>query len=238
MPPRPETALRVALPVPLPRLFDYLPPAGARPDADWVGRRVRVRFGRGEREQVGVVVELVPGADPAGLKRADACLDEAPVLRGELFDSLRWAAAYYHAPLGEVLAAALPVALRAGQPLPDTGRHGWRRTAGGDAAAAGAGRDGRPRRLLLSLAEPRDEEALEAEDADWREPMRALARRGLVERVALPGTPVPVPRAGPPLMPGQAAALAALRDGEGFRVTLLEGVTGSGKTEVYLQAIA
>ena len=106
MPVPPQTALRIALPVPLPRLFDYLPPPGSQPDPDWIGRRVRVRFGRGEREQVGIVVELVPAADDAGLKRAEACLDDAPVLRGELFDSLRWAAAYYHAPLGEVLAAA------------------------------------------------------------------------------------------------------------------------------------
>jgi primosomal protein N' (replication factor Y) len=237
MPVAPDTALRVALPVPLPRLFDYLPPAGATPDRSWIGRRVRVPFGRGDREQVGIVVDLVP-VEPE-LKRADACLDAAPLLDGELFDSLRWAAGYYHAPLGEVLTAALPVALRAGQPLPDTGRHGWRLTDAGSAAATAPGRDGRPRRLLLALsAGALDEDALERADADWREPVRALARRGLVERIPWPGAPVAAPRDGPPLMPAQAAALAALRDGDGFRVTLLEGVTGSGKTEVYLQAIA
>src|SRR5688500_377824 len=96
----PETALRIALPVPSLRLFDYLPPAGTVPDAGWIGRRVRVHFGRGEREQVGVVVDLVPAADAEGLKRAEACLDDAPVLTGELFASLQWAAGYYHAPLG------------------------------------------------------------------------------------------------------------------------------------------
>jgi primosomal protein N' (replication factor Y) len=133
MPDASDTALRVALPVPLPQLFDYLPPDGTMPDPDWIGRRVRVRFGRGEREQVGIVVDLV--ATRPELKRAEACLDDAPLLAGELFDSLRWVAGYYHAPLGEVLATALPAALRAGQPLPDTGRHGWRLTGAGDAAA-------------------------------------------------------------------------------------------------------
>ncbi len=237
MPAAPETALRIALPVPLPRLFDYLPPAGATPGPDWIGRRVRVPFGRGDGEQVGIVVEVVePGGE---LKRALACLDEAPLLAGELLDSLRWVAGYYHAPLGEVLATALPVALRAGQPLPGTGRQGWQRTPAGHEAAAAPGRDGRPRRLLLALSdEPRDEDRLDREEPDWREPMRALARRGLVERVPLAGPPVAAIRPGPVLMAGQAAALAALRDGDGFRVCLLEGVTGSGKTEVYLQAIA
>src|SRR5688500_14212871 len=131
MPVLPETALRIALPVPLPRLFDYLPPAGTSPGPDWIGRRVRVPFGRGDGDQVGIVVERV--AAVGELKRARACLDDAPLLTGELFDSLRWAAGYYHAPLGEVLATALPVALRAGQPLPDPGRHGWRPTADGTA---------------------------------------------------------------------------------------------------------
>src|SRR5688572_24065058 len=175
----PETALRIALPVPLPRLFDYLPPAGTRPGSDWIGRRVRVPFGRGDGEQVGIVVEVV--AASGELKRALDCPDEQPLLAGELFDSLRWVAGYYHAPLGEVLATALPVALRSGQPLPDTGRHGWRRTAAGELAAAAPGRDGRPRRLLLALDPGATaEDQLERADPDWREPIRALAGRGLV----------------------------------------------------------
>ena len=241
MPVAPEIALRVALPVPLPRAFDYLPPAGSTPGDDWVGRRVRVPFGRGTREMVGIVVECVP--IDGDLKQAVACLDATPILSGELFATLRWAAAYYHAPLGEVLALAMPGALRAGQAAPETTRHGWRRTPAGDAAAAAPGRDGAPRRLLRDLPSagddsPRDEDALDRDGTEWRTAMRALARRDLVERVVAAGPPVADARPGPDLMRGQAAALAALRDGDGFRVTLLEGVTGSGKTEVYLQAIA
>ncbi|KFN51775.1 hypothetical protein N790_14125, partial [Arenimonas malthae CC-JY-1] len=69
--------------------------------------------------------------------------------------------------------------------------------------------------------------------------MRRLAERGLAERVELDGPgDAPAPAAPPVLMPGQAEALAVLREGSGFRPILLEGVTGSGKTEVYLQAIA
>ena len=153
MPETPGTVLRVALPVPLPRLFDYLPPAGQAADAGWIGTRVRVPFGRGDGEMVGVVADLGPTEDPSRLKQLLARLDAAPVLDGELFASLRWAADYYHAPLGDMLATALPVPLRAGQLLPETARHGWRLTPEGVEQARAPGRDGRPRRLLLQLAE-------------------------------------------------------------------------------------
>jgi primosomal protein N' (replication factor Y) len=241
MPAPPEPALRLALPVPLARLFDYLPPAGHTADAGWIGCRVRVPFGRGEGEQVGVVVGLAE-RPPGGpdLKPALARLDEAPLLAGELFESLRWVAAYYHAPLGEVLATALPAALRGGQALPETARFGWRATPDGVQASAAPGRDGKPRRLLLRLAErPLGEDQLDQSEDEWRPAARALADRGLAERVALAGRIEPLATAaGPVLMPAQAEALAAIRDGTGFRAWLLEGVTGSGKTEVYLQAIA
>src|SRR3546814_14142359 len=61
--------------------------------------------------------------DAPALRDALACLDDAPLLRGELFESLRWLARYTHAPLGEELATALPASLRRGEPLPDT--HAW-----------------------------------------------------------------------------------------------------------------
>ncbi|MFD1299234.1 primosomal protein N', partial [Lysobacter gummosus] len=116
----PPIVWRVALPLPLPRLFDYLPPPGDA-GSDPVGARVQVPFGR--RELVGVVAET--GApehdtDPAALKAAIARLDPDPLLDGELLASLRWLARYTHAPLGEVLATALPGPLRHGEPLPDT----------------------------------------------------------------------------------------------------------------------
>ena len=86
MPAAPETALRLALPVPLPRLFDDLPPAGQTADAGWIGCRVRVPFGRGDGEQVGVVVGLAPVATGGpDLKPALARLDEVPLQSGELF---------------------------------------------------------------------------------------------------------------------------------------------------------
>ncbi|HEY9256170.1 MAG TPA: primosomal protein N', partial [Stenotrophomonas sp.] len=103
---RPAT-LRVALPVPLPQLFDYLAPGASVPVPADLGRRVRVPFGT--RELVGVVVglgETEPEAAP--LREIHEWLDEMPLLHGELAQSLQWLARYTHAPLGEVLATALP----------------------------------------------------------------------------------------------------------------------------------
>ena len=113
--------LQVALPLPLPRLFDYLPPPSHGVSEADIGRRVRVPFGR--RELIGVIAGIGPAdtGDGRELRPADALLDAAgPVLHGELLDSLRWLARYLHAPLGEVLATALPSTLRQGEALPDT----------------------------------------------------------------------------------------------------------------------
>ncbi|MDY0021521.1 primosomal protein N' [Arenimonas caeni] len=238
---RPVPVLHVALPVPLPRDFDYLPPAGALPGPDWVGCRVRVPFGRGDGEQVGVVVGVGESdADPASLKPVLARLDAQPLLQGELLESLRWTAGYYHAPLGEVLATALPGLLRAGQPVPDTRRAGWRATPAGRDAAAAPGRKGRPRELLQLLCEQDlAEDELDTRLPGWRPAARSLAERGLAGPTTLEPAAAPLARSeAPTLTPAQAEAVAALRGSSGFQPVLLEGVTGSGKTEVYLQAIA
>src|SRR3970282_849225 len=139
--------LCVALPLPLPRLFDYLPPI-AEDALPVVGGRVRVPFG--SRELIGVVVATGPVVDaepaPTALKAALATIDRAPLVARELLDSLRWLARYTHAPLGEVLATALPGPLRHGATLPDTHGWAWRLTEAGETGRERL-RPGRPRRL-------------------------------------------------------------------------------------------
>ena len=231
-------ALRVALPLPLPREFDYLPGSAGPPAPDWIGRRVRVPFGRGE--QVGVISALVP-VDEAGLelKAISGLLDPQPLLEGELLESLRWVARYYHAPLGEVIATCLPTALRAGQALPETCTYAQMLTPDGLEAAAKLRRGSNTRRLAEVLQSgPVEEDRLDQMFESWRTAARALAARGLVERVALPtAMEQAADDAAPILTDAQAEALATLREGTGFRACLIEGVTGSGKTELYLQAI-
>ena len=255
-----STVLRVALPVPLPRLFDYLPPPGVEAASVEAGRRILVPFGN--RELCGMVV----GHGMAGIgveagiqiKPALALPDPAPLLQGELLGSLRWLAGYLHAPLGEVLATALPAVLRRGEPLPETTHYGWRLSEAGRTALP-AMRAGKPKTLAMLLDDLRDEDGLDAESPGWRTPMRALRERGLVERLTLDrktklGSESPFLRKGDsdpnfartrgegnarafPLNDEQRNAADAIRAGSGFAPFLLDGVTGSGKTEVYLDAI-
>ncbi len=236
-----EPVLRVALPVPLPRLFDYrLPGAVEAVPASPVGRRVRVPFG--SRELVGWVVDAGPSeAGELELKPALAWLDESPLLQGELWESLAWLARYTHAPLGEVLATAVPATLRQGEPLPDPEPvWQWRLSEAGRSAVDGLRRGTRTRQLaeLLKLS-ALSEAALQVRMERWREAARSLEKRGLVERIAAEADAAPAEiQTGPALNAEQAHACGEILAARGFAPFLLDGVTGSGKTEVYLQAIA
>ncbi|KQN97354.1 MULTISPECIES: primosomal protein N' [Stenotrophomonas] len=231
--------LRIALPVPLPQTFDYLPPPGSPdPGAGDTGRRVRVPFGN--RELVGMVESIGTADDPATLREALQWLDGPPLLGGELHASLRWLARYTHAPLGEVIATALPAPLRRGDPLPDTHGWGWELTVAGHEGRSRL-RDGtRPRRLAELLGDGTlAEEVLAARMDGWREAGRALLKRGFAQRVAMAAAiPAAHPLPGPEPNPQQQVAIEAITAADGFQPFLLDGVTGSGKTEVYLQAIA
>ncbi|WP_256646089.1 primosomal protein N' [Thermomonas paludicola] len=241
--PTPSSVLRVALSLPLPRLFDYLPPAGTHAGAVAIGQRLRVPFG--QRELCGIVVAHAIAEPDIELRAALQVLDDGPLLQGELLASLRWLSGYLHAPLGEVLAAALPATLRRGEPLPDITRYGWRLAEAGRTALPGM-RAGKPKALAAWLQLQRAEHGLDADWPGWRTPLRTLRERGLVERVVLeePTGPASSFReksgADPTFSPNaeQQVAIEAIRAAEGFAPFLLDGVTGSGKTEVYLHAIA
>ena len=234
MPPH-VALLQVAVPVPLPRLFDYLDLTEGRP-VDPVGCRVRVPFGR--RELTGVVVGQSTGPASEGLRPLAAWLDSTPLLAGELLASLQWLARYTHAPIGEVLVTALPAQLRDGQPAADTQAWGWQWCAGAAPGRLRAG--GRPHRLATLLGDGRvlAEDQLDTLLEQWRPAARELERRQLACRVPVAQPEVVATGPGPVLNPEQQAAVQAIRGGNGFQPYLLDGVTGSGKTEVYLQAIA
>ncbi|GGZ69801.1 primosomal protein N' [Lysobacter xinjiangensis] len=239
-PPTPSNPTRAVWKVaigglPLPRLFDYRPIEGD--DGAVPGCRVRVPFG--SRERIGVIAAVGPADDDgADLKPALERLDATPLLAGELWDSLRWLAHYTHEPFGEVVATALPTLLRHGEPLPHTDRLGWRLSAAGVDALPRL-RPGRPRRLAERLAQGEvAEDELDSLFDDWRAALRSLDGRGLVEQVVM--TPATAPaQPGPEPNDEQRAAIdALLASRDAFGAFLLDGITGSGKTEVYLHAIA
>ena len=246
MSPRPKL-VRVAVPVPLADAFDYLAPAGdALPR---VGCRVRVPFGRGER--IGLVVEhpSTTGVAAAKLKTVGAVLDATPVLHGELLASLRWAAEYYHHPVGAVLSHALPGLLREGRAIDEPPEPRWQLTALGRAVdAAALPRTARQQTRALETLRERALAASElAAEGVAAAALGRLAAKGWIEAAPPIAPPVDEPQRGPggprpELTPDQRAVLeefAATQSAEkGFRAYLLHGVTGSGKTEVYLRLIA
>ncbi len=233
---------RIAVPVPRRQAFDFLvpEPLTVRP-----GVRVRVPFG--PRQLVGMVIAVgaVSDVPTARLKPVAEVLETHPVFPAKLFDTLRWAADYYHHPIGEVVATALPVPLRRGAPLEPRQPHSYHLTdAGRTFDPAALGRATVQKRLLALLHEAPDQQ-LQSEQCrqvspSWRRAMAVLEDKQLVTMYPAPPVPAaaPAPAAPVTLNPAQRdAADAIIARLDDYRSFLLHGITGSGKTEVYLRIV-
>ncbi|MDO6460913.1 primosomal protein N' [Granulosicoccaceae sp. 1_MG-2023] len=233
--------VRVAIPSPLARLFDYaLPEDGLTPSP---GARVLVPFGR--QSLVAVVVELTDKTDvPADkIKAISGVLDSEALLPPDMLSLLLWAARYYVHPVGEVLNTAIPALWRRPEPvgLPATPRYRLRE--GADTGVISA-RASLQLKLAAALAEAGPDglgnAALAELGSSWRNALNALIEQNLVDcRQELWRAPLTCPDLSPPeLHDEQQTAVAAVEAARGgFAPFLLRGVTGSGKTEVYLRLI-
>ena len=241
----PDTILRLALPSPLRRLFDYLAPQGVPHAALQPGVRLRVPFGR--REVVGVLVEVVQHSEvPADkLKPALQLLDRTPPLPAPLFKLCLWTAQYYQHSLGDTLSWALPVLLRQGEPAEVRQERYWHATEGISADDPRLARAPRQRDALRTLAQHHHgvPHGLLSKLQLNKDSLDLLLEKGLVRVEVRRSTPL-VRHGGwlaqpeLPLNAEQRAAFNAVQSGmQGFGAFLLYGVTGSGKTEVYLQLI-
>ena len=234
---------RVAIPTPLHRLFDYRQPLNETPAQP--GCRVRVPFGR--REAIGILVSIETTSEfPLDkLKPVSEVLDQTPVFSDDLFALARWAAGYYQHPLGDALQQALPVLLRQGQPARFAHQTLWHAAPDATLEAITA-RAFRQRELLQLLLEHPGGISADALRVEGGDPalLKSLQQKGLAQSFEhhpdLPHADITdgVIREAPlTLHDEQAQAVEAIRAAQGFSPLLLEGVTGSGKTEVYLQAI-
>ncbi len=233
--------VRVGLDVPVDQGFDYRADDVVESD---VGRLVVVPFGR--RIAVGVILELADASEipPERLKRVIRISRELPGWSAEDLRLLRFASDYYHYPLGQVVTSALPARLR--RPVDSARREiTYHLTTAGAHATAEAlpARAVVQRKLLAAFHAKR---ALTRSDVSAFAPsargaLKAFLERGWIEMHEGSPRVVPTPEVSPADLrlptPAQSRAVQAIRDALGrFQTFLLWGVTGSGKTEVYLNA--
>jgi len=237
---------KVAVPSPLRRTFDYLPPQKNAQQQLQPGVRVLVPFGN--RQLVGVLTDLATGSDlPAKrLKPVIAVLDQTPLYSSSMLKVLRWAALYYQCPIGEVFATALPANLRSGKARTQTLTHWLVIPEWSSTAATLLSRAPKQMQLLQYMAAAGPVSSEQCQGAGFSgQLLRELANKQLIKETnaaastAVAFTPLPAnPDHRIALHAEQADAFGAIQEKlDEFACFLLDGVTGSGKTEVYMRAM-
>lgn len=233
--------VRVVIPRPLYQAFDYhcnqpLPEAGCR---------VRVPLGP-NHTVVGIVTESDVTSDFAKLKSVDSVLDAKPLLDSSLLTLLQWASVYYHHPIGEVLFSALPKRLREGRELLES--FSWHLNCEDISTALTDLKRARLQRELFEQLQPHgltEAQLTSLYLGKWRKPMQQLAEKGFAERrkITKNTTKYDVDHPSQHLISlseeqnSSLNQLAEWQKNDAQIPTLLHGITGSGKTEIYLRAI-
>ncbi len=242
---QPTKLLQIAIAVPLRRYFHYLPPQNEAWESLQRGARVCVSFG--QRELVGIFMGFVTQSDiPVDkLKSVTRVIDNHSLISSDILELGLWASDYYHHPIGEVLTHSLPILLRQGKSLTLHQEHYWHLTEAGKNVDFVTLKRA-PRQIELLSYLKLHPEGLSANQLrlqgisktiinalskkEWIT-LRATQSESAKRKVSNENQSLILNSA------QQVAVSAILAASNTFQVFLLDGVTGSGKTEVYLQTI-
>lgn len=237
--------LRVAIATPLRRLFDYLPAETTELDNLLPGVRVAVPFGR-RKDTIGVLVSIgKESSHPQHkLKRIHHVIDAQPILEGKHLDLLIWASNYYHYPIGEVIFAALPTWLRKNNSISEFRETIWCLTETGSTTNPNLINKAPKQAQILNFIQqgnaPINESELSNEYPRAKQSLLALEKKGLITRElnASPDKLIKINKSPHKLNKDQKAATDTILKSIGSAsIFLLDGLTGSGKTEVYMSAM-
>jgi len=235
----------VAVPVPLRQSFDFLLPDDQRKKA-FVGARVKVQFG--PRQLIGVIIALKDHSDYPlkKLKPILELIDHDGLFEISLWNTLQWISRYYLAPIGEVIDGAMPVALRQGASLTPARKKSWRLT--DHARSANLEELNRAPLQLAIIKKFMQNAYLHSDDfkqsfSGWRQAIKSLVKKDWLEEfIDEPRLSTRRIDTSQKLMltdqqKGVVDELNQKIQAQRFSCSLIHGVTGSGKTEVYFSAM-